>query len=82
MSNYVNLQVNGKPLKVAVGTVLAAAIARAGVAGFRRSVTGQPRAPLCGMGVCMECCITLNGQPHCRSCQTLCDEGMEVWTHG
>ncbi len=28
----------------------------------------------------MECRVTINGQPHCRSCQTLCEEGMEVRT--
>ncbi len=80
MSEHVNIRVNGKPLRVAAGTVLAAAIAQAGVAAFRRSVGGQPRAPLCGMGVCMECCVTLNGELRRRSCQTLCKEGMEVQT--
>jgi predicted molibdopterin-dependent oxidoreductase YjgC len=80
VTQYVNIQVNGKPVRVMAGTVLAAAIAQAGVAAFRRSVCGQPRAPLCGMGVCMECAVTLNGQLHQRSCQTLCEEGMEVKT--
>jgi sarcosine oxidase subunit alpha len=82
LTDSVNLRVNGRPIRVAVGTVLAAAIAHAGVAGFRRSVSGQPRGPLCGMGICMECCVTLNGQPHSRSCQTVCEEGMEVLTDG
>jgi sarcosine oxidase subunit alpha len=43
-------------------------------------VLGESRGPLCGMGICMECRVTINGQPHCRSCQTLCEEGMEVRT--
>lgn len=81
MTDLVNIRVNGKSLPVAAGTVLAAAIAQAGVAAFRCSVSGQPRGPLCGMGVCMECCVTLNGQAHCRSCQALCEEGMEVRTN-
>jgi sarcosine oxidase subunit alpha len=76
----IQLQINGKPVRVPAGTVLAAAIAQAGVATFRRSVTKQPRAPLCGMGICMECRVTINGQSQCRSCQTLCEEGMEVRT--
>lgn len=80
MTDSINIRVNGKPLKVAAGTVLAAAIAQAGIAAFRRSVSGQPRAPVCGMGVCMECCVTVNGQAHRRSCQTLCEAGMEVRT--
>jgi len=53
-------------------------MARAGLATFRRSVLGQGRGPLCGMGICMECRVTINGLPHCRSCQILCEEDMEV----
>jgi predicted molibdopterin-dependent oxidoreductase YjgC len=80
MNVQVTIQINGRSLNVPVGTVLASAIAGAGIARFRRSVGGQPRGPLCGMGICMECRVTINGQPHCRSCQTLCREGMEVST--
>lgn len=76
----VRIRVNDDPLTVAAGTVLAAAIAQAGLSAFRRSVAGQPRGPLCGMGTCMECCVTINGRPHSRSCQVLCEEGMEVRT--
>jgi len=80
MTEYVTIRINGRPLKVAAGTVLAAAIAQADIATFGWSVCGRPRAPLCGMGICMECCVTLNGQPYHRSCQTLCEDGMEVRT--
>jgi len=80
MADWVNLRVNGAPVSVPAGTVVAAALAQAGVVRFRRSVTGQPRAPLCGMGVCFECGVTINGQPHGRSCQVLCETGMEVRT--
>jgi NADPH-dependent 2,4-dienoyl-CoA reductase/sulfur reductase-like enzyme len=41
----------------------------AGTTAFRQSVTGQPRGPLCGMGVCYECRVTIDGVPHRRSCQ-------------
>ena len=77
---HLRLFINGQPIAVAPGTVLAAALAQAGIAQFRRSVSGQPRGPVCGMGTCMECRVTVNGQPHTRSCQTLCVEGMEVRT--
>ncbi len=52
----------------------------AGVSAFRRSATGEPRGPLCGMGICFECRVTIDGEPHCRSCQTLCKDGMDVRT--
>jgi len=78
MVDRVTIRVNGQPMTVPAGIVLAAALTRAGVARFKRSVMGESRGPLCGMGICFECRVTVNGQPHCRSCQMLCKEGMEV----
>ncbi|HEY2471593.1 MAG TPA: 2Fe-2S iron-sulfur cluster-binding protein [Terracidiphilus sp.] len=46
----------------------------------RRSVTGEPRAPLCGIGVCLECRAWVNGEFHRRSCQLSCAPDMEVVT--
>ena len=80
MTETIELRVNGAPVKVPAGTIVAAAIALAGLDRFRRSVTGEARGPLCGMGICMECRVTINGRPLCRSCQTLCVAGMEVRT--
>ena len=80
MAERIRLWVNGRPVDVAPGTVVAAAIALAGESRFRRSVGGTPRGPLCGIGACMECRVTINGQPQCRSCQALCEPGMEILT--
>ena len=80
MPEQIRLSVDGKPVSVRAGTVVAAIIAQSGGTRFRRSVKGEPRGPLCGMGICMECRVTINGQAHCRSCQTMCEEGMEVRT--
>jgi len=46
---------------------LAAARARDGQP-FRTSVTGEPRAPVCGMGVCHECRVTLGDDAHQLAC--------------
>jgi len=80
MSDKVQIKINGKEISVSPRTVVATAIAREGISHFRRSVTGKPRTPLCGMGVCFECRVTINGQPNIRSCQILCEEGMEIVT--
>lgn len=80
MADRVQILVNGKPVRVPAGTIVAAAIASAGETRFRQSITGRPRGPLCGMGICMECRVTVNGQTQCRSCQTLCEPGMDVRT--
>ena len=74
------LTINGVNVSVKEDTTVAAAILISGVAAFRHSVTGQPRAPLCGMGICYECRVTINGEPHARSCQIVCRPGMQVTT--
>ena len=76
----VRLTVNGREVSVPAGTIVAAAIANAGVSVYRRSVRGEARAPLCGMGICFECRVTIDGRAHCLSCQTVCEEGMRVVT--
>ncbi len=75
----VALTVNGVPLTVAPGTTVAAAVCIAG-AHARTSVSGEPRGPLCGMGICFECRVTVDGTPHRRGCQVLCAPGMDVRT--
>lgn len=80
MSENVSVKVNGQLVSVPSGTIVAAAIARMGETRFRRSVMGNPRGPLCGMGICMECRVTIDGQKNCRSCQILCEMGMEIRT--
>ncbi len=80
MADTVTLSVNGVPVTVPAGAMVSAAVAIAGISTFRRSVTGEPRAPLCGMGICFECRVTIDGRMHCRSCQIPCREGMQVET--
>ena len=76
----ITLSVNSRAVSVAPGVSVAAAIAIAGSIVTRRSVGGAARAPLCGMGVCQECRVTIDGRPHQLSCQTLCADGMHVQT--
>lgn len=80
MADTIRVTVNGARVDVPAGTTVAAAVARAGVNGFRRSVSGEPRGPLCGMGICFECRVTIDGRAHCRSCQVGCVAGMEIRT--
>ena len=74
--------VNGVSVTMPVGSMVSAAILKTGVTTFRRSATGEPRGPLCGMGRCFECRVTIDGEAHCRSCQTVCRDGMDVRTDG
>jgi D-hydroxyproline dehydrogenase subunit gamma len=82
-ATLIRVRVNGAEVAVPSGATVAAAVYL--VIGpdaprFRRSVSGEPRGPLCGMGICYECRVTIDGRPHARSCQILCAEGMDVKT--
>ena len=72
--------VNGRAIEVSEGTSVAAAVLAAGEWRFRTSVTGESRAPLCGMGICFECRVTIDGEPHGRSCQIFVEPGMRIQT--
>jgi hypothetical protein len=82
MPDAVKITVNGITVAVPAGAMVSTAVAMAGVSGYRRSVSGEPRGPLCGMGICFECRVTIDGRAHCRSCQVVCRPGMEVRTDG
>jgi D-hydroxyproline dehydrogenase subunit gamma len=76
----VKIYVDGADVNVPAGTSVAAAVLTAGVARFRRSVMGEARSALCGMGICFECRVMIDGKPHARSCQIICSDGMVVRT--
>jgi sarcosine oxidase subunit alpha len=82
MPDTIRVFLNGAPLNVPPGTIVAAAVLAAGQTRFRRSLTGEPRAPICGMGICFECRVTIDGEPHARSCQLVCRQGMNIRTDG
>ncbi|MFS8980356.1 2Fe-2S iron-sulfur cluster-binding protein [Cupriavidus necator] len=85
MREQVTLEIDGKAMKVVSGCTVAAAIAMAcgdATPLTRCSVGGEARGPLCGMGVCQECRVTIDGVRHRLACQTLCATGMSVLTAG
>lgn len=78
----VEITVDGGAVRVERGTTLAALLMTWGVTRFRTSIGGEPRGPLCGMGTCHECRVTVNGQPHRRACLIACEDHMVVETGG
>jgi D-hydroxyproline dehydrogenase subunit gamma len=78
--DVVELSVNGRAIRAARGTTVASAILNAGITTFRTSVGGDARAAVCGMGVCFECRVTIDGVAHQRSCLIPVRAGMVVAT--
>jgi sarcosine oxidase subunit alpha len=77
----VHIAIDGQTLDVPAGISVAAAIARLQHP-FRRSVSGQARAAFCGMGVCFECRVRIDGVAQQRACMVTVREGMQVATDG
>ncbi|RKP43838.1 2Fe-2S iron-sulfur cluster-binding protein [Trinickia fusca] len=77
----VSVTVDGKTLDLpAYTTVTAALVVANGLCGTRTSVSGEPRTALCGMGICQECRVCIDGRMHVLACQTICRDGMTIDT--
>jgi NADPH-dependent 2,4-dienoyl-CoA reductase/sulfur reductase-like enzyme len=76
----ITLTLDGQQVSVPAGATVAAALVNAGIAHCRISVTGEARGPLCAMGVCYECRVSIDEVPHQRACVATCAQDMRVET--
>lgn len=74
-----SIELDGQRHQVPAGITVAAALSLRADGVTRHSVQGEPRAAFCGMGVCQECRVLINGQRR-LACQTVCRSGMVVQT--
>lgn len=74
----VTFRFNGEPVSAYAGETLAAALLAHGVQGISLTLRGEPRLPLCNMGTCFDCAVTVDGRALVRSCLTPVEDGMEV----
>jgi aerobic-type carbon monoxide dehydrogenase small subunit (CoxS/CutS family) len=75
----IELTVDGRPLTAPAGQSLAAVLLQASRAVLRESPAGNPRGLYCGIGVCQECRVVVDGVV-VRSCVTPVTAGMRVTT--
>lgn len=61
-------------------TVAVAMLTASGPVTRTSSRLGTPRGLYCGIGVCFDCTVTIDGRPNVRACQTLVRDGMQVQT--
>ena len=80
MTERVVVRIDGRPVEVEAGISVSAALWNEGVVAARRSVGGDGRGPLCAMGICFECRVTIDGARHRRACMTAVAPGMEIAT--
>jgi predicted molibdopterin-dependent oxidoreductase YjgC len=63
--------VDGVPVTARAGASIAAVLLDTGHASWRETrVAGRPRGLFCGIGVCFDCLVTVNGRPNQRACVT------------
>ncbi|MBF7682623.1 (2Fe-2S)-binding protein [Acinetobacter sp. B5B] len=74
---HVRLYINDHLTVVEYGTSVAAALLNTTHGICRHSVSAEPRSPFCGMGVCHECRVVINGVRQ-LACQTLCEANMHI----
>jgi sarcosine oxidase subunit alpha len=75
----ITIVVNGRACAAYAGESVHAALLAAGYRVLRNSQhTGQPRGFFCGMGVCYDCLVTIDGEPNQRACMTPVHDGMEI----
>ncbi|MDE0304919.1 MAG: FAD-dependent oxidoreductase [Albidovulum sp.] len=72
---------NGETLDAEVGDSIAAALAANGILALGASRTGRKRGVFCGMGLCYECLVAIDGAGTERACIAEVCEGMVVRSH-
>jgi hypothetical protein len=72
---------DGEPIAAFEGETVAAALLAAGRRTLRITpVAGATRGVFCGMGVCFDCLVVIDGEPSRRACVTFAREGLRVET--
>ena len=75
----VTLTVDGKDLEAHLGETVAGALMAAGIRTFRETFRRRlPRGLYCGMGVCYDCLVVIDGRPNTRACMAYVADGMKV----
>lgn len=74
----VTISVDGAPQRAYLGETVAASLIAGGDPAIRVSRGGSARGLYCGMGVCFECLVVVDGVPNTRACMTWVRDGMEI----
>ena len=69
---------NGAPLTAAPGATIAAALIGSGRQSWRTTRGGAARGLFCGIGVCFDCIVTIDGESGQRACMIPLANGMTI----
>jgi len=72
---------DGRPIPFVPGQSVGAALTAAGVRSWRTTrLAGRPRGLFCGIGVCFDCLVTVDGRPNERACMVAATADAAVTT--
>ena len=76
----VTIDLNGKPVTAYLGESVATVLLSEEIFAMRTTTEGEPRGVFCGMGVCFDCLVVVDGKPNTRACMTWIRAGMKIRT--
>ena len=74
----VEIRFEDRVLTGRIGETLASALTAAGIRTFRTTARRAPRSLFCGMGICQECLVEIDGKPGQRACMTKIERPLTV----
>ena len=76
-----SILVDSEPIRAREGEPILAALLAHGIYVTRKTeIREQPRGLFCGIGLCTDCMLMVDGVPNVRSCITPVREGMVIVT--
>jgi hypothetical protein len=74
----VTIVLDGEPVEAYEGETVAAVLLARGEIATRTTPRGEPRGVFCGMGVCFDCLMIVDGVPNTRACMTWVRNGLDA----
>jgi predicted molibdopterin-dependent oxidoreductase YjgC len=76
-----SFEFDGETMPFRPGQSVGAALTAAGIRSWRTTrFGGRPRGLFCGIGVCFDCLVVVDGRPNERACLVVAERGMVVET--
>ena len=78
-SSQIQFEFEGRVLYALPGDSIAAALTSYGIIDLRVTSSGESRGIFCGMGVCHDCLVEIDGNQNQRACMTKVKNGMRIF---
>ena len=78
----VDVQIDGAATRALEGQTVAALLTSSGTPGWRRTSGEELRGAFCGIGMCNDCVVTVDGVARVKACLMPVRDGMRILTQG